>query len=497
MECTLAQEEPKRGFQSLLSKGQAQAQNIQSPPPPRGCKRPIDDSVEPAADWEGRQRIPSPPSTAQGIIMKEPGIGGGYPQTLSPIGHWVETRRWPEELKRPGEFPETDFEADYPLAEPSYIPSTSRNRLGTATPETPSDQRPREEKSIPYRNPSLLRLLRLHNTLMDVSDLGITDTSRQLVSALLSGQQPVPHGTLFDDDIFANACRNLDDRNEAKIIQDIARLVVPSAESLALRDSKYRYLAETVNEGWNDSIPLRGLPRPQPDYAVGFKEAAFTGERFTKLMTLVGSPFTKRSSYYTATWYMSFPFLTCEVKTGTTGLDIADRKNAHSMTLAVRGIVQLFRAVNRENEVNRQILAFSVSHDHRSVRIYGHYPVITGKDTQYFRHPIAEISIAAANGRDKWTAHRFTKNVYDIWAPQLFEMICSAIDQVPSDVSFDVPTLSESTRLSQQLESTALSEAGSVSAYAEMEKGVGERDWAAGCCAGRRARITKAREETK
>ena len=83
------------------------------------------------------------------------------------------------------------------------------------------------------------------------------------------------------------------------------------------------------------------------------------------------------------------------MKCGAAALDVADRQNAHSMTLAVRGIVELFRAVKRENEVNRKILAFSVSHDHQSVRIYGHYPVIAGKDTKYYRQPIQEFSFAA------------------------------------------------------------------------------------------------------
>ncbi|EFY89431.1 hypothetical protein MAC_04450 [Metarhizium acridum CQMa 102] len=36
------------------------------------------------------------------------------------------------------------------------------------------------------------------------------------------------------------------------------------------------------------------------------------------------------------------------------------------MTLVVRAITELFRAVKREGEVHRQILAFSISHDHRS-----------------------------------------------------------------------------------------------------------------------------------
>ena len=63
---------------------------------------------------------------------------------------------------------------------------------------------------------------------------------------------------------------------------------------------------------------------------------------------------------------MYFPFLTCEVKCGAAALDIADRQNAHSMTMAVRGIVELFRLVKREKELHREILAFSISHDQRN-----------------------------------------------------------------------------------------------------------------------------------
>ncbi len=60
-----------------------------------------------------------------------------------------------------------------------------------------------------------------------------------------------------------------------------------------------------------------------------------------------------------ATYYMYFPFLTCEVKCGAVALDIADRQNAHSMPMVVRGVVELFRLVKREKELYREILAFS------------------------------------------------------------------------------------------------------------------------------------------
>lgn len=114
---------------------------------------------------------------------------------------------------------------------------------------------------------------------------------------------------------------------------------------------------------------------------------------------------------------MYFPFFTSEVKCGAAALDIADRQNAHSVTIAARGIVELYKAVKREKELNREILAFSISHDHRSVRIYGRYPVIDGQKTTYYRHPIREFSFTEMDGKEKWAAYKFTKNVYDVWMP--------------------------------------------------------------------------------
>ncbi|KAK4206103.1 hypothetical protein QBC37DRAFT_242996, partial [Rhypophila decipiens] len=108
-----------------------------------------------------------------------------------------------------------------------------------------------------------------------------------------------------------------------------------------------KHLVESVNEGWNNSIPFTST-RPQPDYSVGFRREAFTDDQLIKLSPFIGDFITGDQSLFMATYYMYFPFLTCEVKCGAAALDIADRQNAHSMTLAVRAIVELFRAVKRE-----------------------------------------------------------------------------------------------------------------------------------------------------
>ena len=164
------------------------------------------------------------------------------------------------------------------------------------------------------------------------------------------------------------------------------------------------------------------------------------------------------------------------MKCGAAALDIADRQNAHSMTLAVRAIVELFRYVGREKELDREILAFSISHDHGAVRIYGHYAVIDGKSQKYYRHPIREFSFTELQGKERWTAYKFTKKVYEKWKPKHFERICSAIDAFPSGVNFDLSQQSElnfteRSGLSQDFgaQSLAQSSIGSSSAHAQAD----------------------------
>lgn len=167
---------------------------------------------------------------------------------------------------------------------------------------------------------------------------------------------------------------------------------------------------------------------------------------------------------------MYFPFFTCEVKCGASAIDIADRQNAHSMTIAVRAIIELFKSVKREKELNQKILAFSISHDHRFVKIYGHYPIFEGDNVTFYRHQIHEFSFVALGGKEKWTAYRFTKNVYDHYMPKLYEMICSAIDDLPADINFDVSqsaSFSQSTpqRSQQSSVDSVLSEIDSQSSF--------------------------------
>ena len=396
-------------------------------------------------------------------------------QDQDPIKYWSQHGSWPEEY-----FEQTSNMSNI-LARITSRPSLSRRgsdvgSVGTGS-NTPSGEKQREAKSADYKDQRYETLLATKGSFMDVSRLGITSESKNMCEALLREAQDVPRDSLFRDDLFESTMRKMRTRNETRVIRDVSLLIVPSAEiSATYGADSLDCLIESVNEGWNDSIPVTKT-RPQPDYAVGFRREAFTEDQLRRLEPFVGEVTDSRNeSYFMATYYMYFPFLTCEVKCGAAALDIADRQNAHSMTLAVRAVVELFRYVGREKELHREILAFSISHDHRAVRIYGHYAEIEGKTQKYYRHPIREFSFTELEGREKWTAYKFTKNIYEKWMPKHFDRICSAIDAFPSGVSFDLSQQSElnftdPSGLSQDFgaQNLAQSSVGSSSARAQAD----------------------------
>lgn len=384
------------------------------------------------------------------------------------IQYWVQTGKWPkkdfeqdnqvkEDFER-GKFPEElerwDWQQEHYAQVPSKgihaFPHLSRlfarerssssphRRNSQSTLLTPSDQLPREIKSAQYRDPEYEIVLASKGSYMRKSSLGIKHTGKSLCRDLLEMEQQVPQNTLFRDDLFDETCESVQGRNETMVIRDISPLICPSAQVLKIRRAiEPDFLEESVNEGWNSAISFYGT-RPQPDYSCGFALSAFTKEQLNKLEPFVGEIGSKSKTYFMATTRIYFPFLTCEVKCGDTALDIADRQNAHSMTIAIGGIVELFKAVKREKEIHRRILAFSISHDHNSVRIYGHYPIIEENRITYYRHPIDRFSFVARDGKDKWTTYKFVKNLYNAWVPIQHRKICSAIDDLPSDIDFDL-----------------------------------------------------------
>lgn len=79
-----------------------------------------------------------------------------------------------------------------------------------------------------------------------------------------------------------------------------------------------------------------------------------------------------------------------------------------------------------------------ILHDHSSVRIYGHYLVIEGDKTTFYRDAIHKFDFTALDGKEKWTALQVTKNIYNKHSMILRGRICSAINGLPPDINFDL-----------------------------------------------------------
>jgi hypothetical protein len=433
-----------------------------------------------ATPSQKRPRTSPPQPPIEDTIGENAAIGDSG-EEINPLEYWMKEYCWPKEYFEP------ESSMNHLLARKKSSSSLrgKQSEAGSAAPSstTSSDQKPREAKSKLYTRPSYETVLATKGSFMGKSDSGITDTSKKLCQTLLEAEQSVPQNTLFRDDLFDETCESVRARNEAMVVRDISPLICPSAQVLRIYGGKHlKLLNESVNEGWNSAVPFYG-PRPQPDYSVGFGRSAFMNNQLEKLTPFVGEVTDTFTSYFMATWQMYLPFLTCEVKCGAAALDIADRQNAHSMTIAVRGTVELFRLVKREKELHREILAFSISHDHETVRIYGHYPVIDGNKTTFYRHPIRKFDFTELDGKEKWTSYKFTKNIYNIWMPTHLKRICSVIDDLPPDLDFEVSQQSEpgESGLSQGLESHHLSDqsshdAASLDEADSQSSRVGSRD---------------------
>jgi hypothetical protein len=243
---------------------------------------------------------------------------------------------------------------------------------------------------------------------------------------MLERERPMPQDTLFSDDYFEDTMEMIQGRNEAFIIQTILHLMFPHVQEKAVRGEKgYEYFVQSFNEGWNSCKKLTQT-RPQPDSAIGLGEVAFSQEQLEKLQPHLGDSDAK--SDFKATFYMYFPFLTLEVKSGNIGLDVADKQNAHSAGVAGLGLGGLFKITGKEPEVHGKISTISMSFDHRGARIYGYFPIFEGQKIEIYRKDLAAFDYRTGAGRAKWKCLQYALNTVEFLGHSLRKRICSAID---------------------------------------------------------------------
>ena len=252
---------------------------------------------------------------------------------------WVDNYKWPTGYNDP------DFGINRPIFRKRSSSKLSEDEASSSQ-GAPSEVS-REVKSRPYKDARCERLLAAEGAFMDEPDGHFSRTMEDPCPKLLDTSQAVPQRSRFQDNVFKKTLQRLRTANKAQVIKEMTFLIVPSAQDLAdFGSSKLDNLIEKVNSYWLKCLPFATIGKcPQPDYSVGFDESAFSQEQVRKLTPFIGKP--NEQCSVMARWDMYFPFLTCEVKCGAEALSVVDRQNMHSASVAVKGVVELFKRASR------------------------------------------------------------------------------------------------------------------------------------------------------
>ena len=256
--------------------------------------------------------------------------------------------------------------------------------------------------------------------------------------------------TIFPQDRLREVINQLANRNEAIINRDVTPMILPPIMSLFLGgDTHLEHVVDEVNADWYEQCVLEG-PRIRPDRAIGLFASAFTEGELDKLQR-----YKSVDNWTQFTGSMYFPFLMIETKCGREGLDVADRQNMHSCSVAVRAILRIeqeadkYRAAAKLEKLSRQVLVYSISHDRQDVRLYGHYAIIQGEKWTYYRYRIGTFNILTSQ-RDLLTLYNFGQNVLKAHVLGHVERLKGALLAQPEPSALSVYTSSISLNDSSQ-----------------------------------------------
>jgi hypothetical protein len=323
-----------------------------------------------------------------------------------PVVHWIQHNTWPQI------FAERNI----------GMSSSKKRRIAPSTKDT--------TQSVTRTNENDMKE---SGMIMDIlqTDVIPSNDSTKLCETLLAGKCKTPEDSLFHEDCFSTAI-GAANRNEARVVRDIMPLVVPSAELLSIRNivTKLEHVIEELDTQWVCNVICGRCPKP--DFAAGLASSAFTPEEVKWVKSIPCTSYVTKS--------MCFPFLVCEVKSADGSIYEAEKQAMHAASIAVRAVIELYREVSREHELDKEILVFSIVHNHRIGFIYGHYARVD-KKLRYFRRLISSFDLMEDMGKNRWKAYNFTRKVYADFFPKHLERIRSALSKLekrPPESGYEV-----------------------------------------------------------
>ncbi|KAK7523344.1 hypothetical protein IWZ03DRAFT_410223 [Phyllosticta citriasiana] len=257
---------------------------------------------------------------------------------------------------------------------------------------------------------------------------GLTSSAAELCQKLRDTEQPVPC-SISDQQFERIGVRNRDP-SKTKVALNIGPKVAPRVETLFIDgDDSQEYLTESLDETWALCASIHKSYPPKPYYAAGFHyDYAFTKDQRDVLRALEPDAhgYVDECGYlFRVTFEMYFPFFVVEPSTSSCSR-ICRQFNVANALIAVRGVVELFRAAQRMREIHREILAFSAFYDPDLIFVYAHFAdTLDGQPLRFYRHKLFETTYSDGG----WAAsYKFILNIYKVFAPMHHKRICSAID---------------------------------------------------------------------
>jgi hypothetical protein len=410
---------------------------------------------DPISSWAANQtaRVQGiVPETYSPIIERitEPEASESVKEITDPIGYWTSNLTWPNNFAEPNMSSSNNSNKRQRTSDLSQSGKDDKSR---------SYSQSRKEGSVPQPySKSYEKWISVNG--LDMDDFKgeelVSSSSKVTCNDLQNITREVISPTVYTDTEILEVIKLCRNRNEATVNRDVTPLILPPIKLLYLKnkdkENQFQHFTDEVNTQWHESWVLAG-PRPKPDLAVGFFSSAFTIAENAKLTN-----YTSFENLTRSTDDLCFPFLMCEVKCGNEGLDYADRQNMHSCSVAVKALLRLehkadqYRDDKKFESLLGKVLVYSISHDQKLARVYGHYALVEGEKWTYYRYHIANYDILYKE-RDLLAIHNFARNVITMYGPKLLKQIQDAIAALPttSTLSFPAGAMSlGSQQISQQ-----------------------------------------------
>jgi hypothetical protein len=258
----------------------------------------------------------------------------------------------------------------------------------------------------------------------------VSKESKKTCAEILQIHVHVIRPTAVPQDNIRDVVGDCQHRNEPIVNRDVTPLIIPSLRLLYYWGANdLKHVVDEVNASWYEQCVLEG-PQIHPDLAIGLFSSAFTEGEIDKLKR-----YTSVDNWTKVTLEMYFPFLMCEVKCGREGLDMADRQNMHSCSVAIRALLRIeqeadkYRPEKKMESLNGQVLVFSISHDQQDARLYGHYAQVQGEKWTYYRYHIQKFDLIKKEGL--LAIHNAVRNILKAHLPEHVQRLQDALAALP------------------------------------------------------------------